>query len=282
MRCFIALLLCCLASIANAQTTVHFPSLDGPPATELDGYLFPASEPGRHPAVVFLHGCGGMFSRSGKINSRERDWAQRLNAAGITVLMVDSLKPRHHGQMCSPTSADADIYRARAFDAYGALRYLRTLDSVQPERIGVMGWSLGGGTVLNTIRTTSPARLATQPQDGFRAAVAFYPASCNVAAQGKTWSSPIPLLLLTGAKDVWTRLAPCEKLMGSVAAGTDLTMQVYPNAYHDFDWPHMKVHELPAYTTRAGVVPITGTDPEARADAQQRVLSFLTGHLLAP
>ena len=49
-----------------------------------------------------------MFGRSGKINARERDWAQRMNEAGITVLMVDSLGPRHHGRQCHSHRTDCD------------------------------------------------------------------------------------------------------------------------------------------------------------------------------
>ena len=41
-------------------------------ATVLDGYLYPSTGAGRHPAVVFLHGCSGMFNRSTGLISR---WA---------------------------------------------------------------------------------------------------------------------------------------------------------------------------------------------------------------
>lgn len=281
-RC-LAWLLCCAATAAQAQPqTVHFPSLDGPPATSLSAYLFPAPGEGRHPAMVFLHGCGGLYNRAGRIESREREWARRLNDAGITVLMVDSLGSRDHGEMCAPAHFVAAIYRARAYDAYAALRYLQALPEVRADRVGVMGWSQGGGTLLNTIRATSPARPASLPDGDFRAAVAFYPASCNTKRQGGSWASPVPLLALIGARDVWTPLAPCQALMNSLAEGTEASLQAYPNAYHDFDWPDMPVHEVPAFRTRDGVVPIEGTDPEARADAQQRVMAFLTARLLAP
>ncbi|KWO45876.1 dienelactone hydrolase [Burkholderia sp. MSMB1459WGS] len=274
-----AMLLGCASAIAGAQTVVHFPSTDGP-TTMLDGYLFPAPGAGRHPALVFLHGCGGMFAKSGKIYARDRDWAERFNAAGVTVLEVDSFTPRGHGEMCAPAHFVGDIYRARPFDAYGALRYLQTLDTVQPDRIGVLGWSQGGGTVLNAIRASSPARPASLPDGDFRAAVAFYPASCNTTAQGPAWQSPVPLLVLIGEGDVWTPYAACKTLFDSVAPGTDATFHAYPGAYHDFDWPNMPVHAIASFTTRAGVVPITGTEPAARADAQQRVANFVGAKLL--
>ncbi|MCA8221120.1 dienelactone hydrolase family protein [Burkholderia sp. BC1] len=270
----------CACAAASAQTRVHFPSTDGPPATMLDGYLFPAPGAGRHPALVFLHGCAGMFSRSGRVSARERDWAARFNAAGITVLEVDSFTPRHHGQMCSPASFDGAIYRARPFDAYGALRYLQSLETVMPDRIGVVGWSQGGGTVLSAIRASSAARPASLPDGDFRAAVAFYPARCSTKAQGAEWQSAVPLLVLIGEQDVWSPFAACKALFDEVAPGTDATFHAYPGAYHDFDWPDMPVHTVPAFTTRAGVVPIEGTDPAARADAQQRVLDYVGAHLL--
>jgi dienelactone hydrolase len=273
----IALLL--LIGACRAEEAVQFPSLAGPHAATLDGRLFRAVGEGRHPALVFLHGCGGLFGRHGAINARERDWAARMNVAGISVLMVDSFGPRHHGEMCAPAHFDATLYYARPFDAYAALRYLQAQDFVLADQVGVMGWSEGGGTVLNTIRTNSPARPDALPGGDFKAAVAFYPASCSTQRQGAAWSSPIPLLVLIGASDVWTPAEPCRALIEHHEASTRAEIHVYPGAYHDFDWPGMPVHEVPAFRTRAGVVPIEGSDPEAKADAVQRVTAFFAAHL---
>jgi len=283
MRRLLALIcLLVLASGARAGELVHFPSLDGPPPTSLDGYLFRAEGGGQHPAIVFLHGCGGLFNRAGSIVSRERDWAARFNGMGITVLMVDSFGPRHHGEMCAPAHFDTAIYRARPLDAYAALRFLQAQAFVRPDRIGLMGWSEGGGTALNTIRTGSYARPSVLPAGDFRAAIAFYPASCNTRMQGAAWSSPIALLVLVGESDVWTPADPCRALIEAPAPGTNATIHLYPGAYHDFDWPNVPVHALPAFRTKAGVVPIEGTDASARADALQRVPAFFAPYLQAP
>jgi dienelactone hydrolase len=64
-----------------------------------------------------------------------------------------------------------------------------------------------------------------------------------------------------------------------VARGAAITWQLYPEAWHDFDWPNLKRKELTAYTTRDGVVPITAEDPAARGDAIQRVQGFLAQHI---
>ncbi|HEY0297413.1 MAG TPA: dienelactone hydrolase family protein, partial [Bordetella sp.] len=240
---------------AGAQERVRFPSLDAQ-ATPLDGYLYAAPGQGRHPALVFMHGCGGLLTKSGKVVSRERQWAQRFNDLGVTVLMVDSMTPRQHGEMCAPAHFDASIYRARPFDAYGALHFLRSRDDIRADRVGLVGWSAGGGAVLNAIRASSPARRAAGQGESFRAAVAFYPASCSRKRQGGDWSSPVPLLVLLGGKDVWIPLDDCKDLLGHASPAAQLAWHVYDDAYHDFDWPGLRTHEAPAFRTRAGVVPI--------------------------
>lgn len=268
------------AQEVSAQEKVSFPSRDG---TTLDGYLFrakPANGPG--PAVIFAHGCGGLFGKTG-INARETDWAQRLTGLGYSVLMVDSFTPRGVKSMCAPANFRGEVYRARPQDLYGALAYLQAQPFADPGRIALMGWSLGGGAVLNTLRADSPARPAgLAPARDFQAAVAFYPASCRPERQPGGWSSRIPLLVLTGDKDVWTPLPPCEALLSQAAqAGRPVTLHIYPGAYHDFDWPGLAYRERPDFRTRDGVVPIVATDPAARTDALTRVPAFLGRYLRA-
>jgi dienelactone hydrolase len=278
----VAILWCAAAA---AQQHVTFASLDdngpGRQPTVLDGYLFrPAGDLPR-PAVVFLHGCGGLIGRSGMINLRERVWAALLNQRGYVVLMVDSFTSRHQGSMCAHLDFNSEIYRKRPRDAYGALVFLQAQPFVRPDRIGVIGWSQGGGVVLFSIREPSLGRPAQLPHGDFRAAVAFYPGSCDEKKQQVAWTSAIPLLVLLGAGDVWTPAAPCKQLIdGAVARGSPIETRIYPGAYHDFDWPDMRVHEAPRFRTATGVVPIQGTDPAARQDALVRVPAFLDRHLM--
>jgi hypothetical protein len=109
---------------------VHFPSLEdngaGQPPTTVDGYLFRPAGTGPFPAIVGLHGCSGMFVRgTSMISPIYREWAAELTRHGFVFLLVDSLRPRQHGQMCSVDGFDFGIYRRRPRDAYGALRYLQ-------------------------------------------------------------------------------------------------------------------------------------------------------------
>ena len=66
---------------------------------------------------------------------------------------------------------------------------------------------------------------------------------------------------------------------GATARGARIEMQIYPGAYHAFDAPNLPRLELWDYRTRAGVVPIIGTDEAARSDALQRVPAFLARFL---
>ena len=265
---------------AKAQERIQFRSLESS-ATVLDGYLYPIIGAGRHPAVVFLHGCSGMFDRStGLISRLERDWALVLNGDGYSVLMVDSFRPRSIDQTCAPATYNPAVVAARPKDAYGALYYLQNQSFVRGDRIALIGWSAGGGTVLRTIPQQSGGRPASLPQGDFRAAVALYPALCSDQREAASWTSNIPLLVLFGAADVWTPLAPCQNFIaGALARGSRIELHTYPGAYHAFDAPDRPLSRLPQYTTTAGVVPIVGTDLAARRDAFAEVQAFLRRYL---
>src|SRR5476649_784798 len=280
----LGLLTSCFCGVAAAQEAVHFPSLDGANGaapTRLDGYLFRPTRagPGPAPAVVFLHGCGGLISGiSHNIMSREVDWAKHLNALGFTVLMVDSFTSRGSGEMCSTSGFKMWLYMKRPADAYGALAFLQTQPYVARDKVGLIGWSNGGGAVLFTVAKRPNKPAFTGPD--FRAAIAFYPGSCDSQRVGSDWTSAVPLLILQGEKDVWTPAKPCQALaQQAIALGGPVEFHAYPGAYHDFDWPNLKRKELTSYATSKGVVPITGEDPAAHADAIQRVQAFLTRHL---
>jgi dienelactone hydrolase len=278
---FVMLML--LTAGAAAQDRVEFPSLDGAAdraPTQLTGYLFKPAVSGPMPAAVFLHGCGGLISMAThRIVSREIDWAARLNAQGIAVLMVDSLTPRGSGEICSRTGFKEWLYLRRPADAYGGLAWLQQQPWVARDRVAMIGWSNGGGAVLFALGRKIGRPAAFKGPD-FRAAIAFYPGSCSEQRMGTDWRPKIPLLVLVGEKDVWTPAAPCRELAErAVSRGAPVTYHSYPDAYHDFDWAGLKRKELPAYATRAGIVPILAEDPASHADAIQRVQGFLARHI---
>jgi len=175
---------------------------------------------GPFPAIVLLHGCGGMRS------SYPHRWDQRLAEWGYVSLQVDSLTSRGISSICTGGMISMEMLPYRVEDAYLARNYLATLDSVDPDRIGVMGWSHGGTTTIKAVNNSGEPTRAKP----FTAAVAFYPA-CY-----KSIDPISPLLILSGAKDRWTPADFCSR-HAPVGEPTDtFQIKVYSEAHHCFDW----------------------------------------------
>jgi dienelactone hydrolase len=289
----IAFALAALASAAAAQQatpapqdktaleTVHFDSLDG--TTNLTAYLGRQEGEAPRPALVLMHGCSGLLNAKGSILPIFRAWARALAVQGYVALVVDSASSRGFGQTCSAVPGRITMWRDRPKDAYAALQYLQAQPFVQAGRVGLMGWSQGGGVVLLSINDKSNGRPPGLKQD-FKAAVAFYPGACSERLQSRpwtqvapqSWTTRVPLLVLSGAADNWTPLPPCEAFLAAAKArGNPVELKVYPLAVHAFDAPNLPRTELPAYRSGNGAIPVIGTDAEARADAFPRVLEFL-------
>ena len=268
-------LLLMAARPALAWENVFFPSLDGRltggKPTELHGLLMKPDGIGPFPAIVALHGCNGLF-KEGALVAREAAWAQLLTSHGYVVLFPDSFGPR---DVTSDCEGRVRAWAERSYDAYGALRYLQAQPFVIGERIGVMGWSHGGGTVIFAIAPDSIARPPDLPKGDFRAAVAFYPAWCSRLSTD--WKPDIPFLLEIGAQDDSIQPAPCiERTEAAQAEGAPVQVKVYDGAVHDFDWPGDTLH---IFTSPSGKVAHYGVDENARADALVRVLAFFDSRL---
>jgi dienelactone hydrolase len=268
-------LLLMAARPALAWENVFFPSLDGRltggKPTELHGLLMKPDGIGPFPAIVALHGCNGLF-KEGALVAREAAWAQLLTSHGYVVLFPDSFGPR---DVTSDCEGRVRAWAERSYDAYGALRYLQAQPFVIGERIGVMGWSHGGGTVIFAIAPDSIARPPDLPKGDFRAAVAFYPAWCSRLSTD--WKPDIPFLLEIGAQDDSIQPAPCiERTEAAQAEGAPVQVKVYDGAVHDFDWPGDTLHII---TSPSGKVAHYGVGENARADALVRVLAFFDSRL---
>ena len=75
IQCLAAIWLVSFSQPALASELVSFSSLDGSltggPPTELRGLLVKPEGSGPFPAVVALHGCGGLFDKQGNLKPRE-------------------------------------------------------------------------------------------------------------------------------------------------------------------------------------------------------------------
>lgn len=96
----------------------------------------PKEVKGPVPAVLFCHGFGGSKIGSFRLFVRQ---AERLAKAGIASLRVD-----FRGSGDSEGRFDEVTLGREVSDALKALEYLRGLDAIDPERIGLLGRSFGG------------------------------------------------------------------------------------------------------------------------------------------
>jgi dienelactone hydrolase len=225
------------------------------------------------PAVIALHGCGGLNTTSAGVGSRYRDWADRLTKAGYVVVFPDSYGSRGLGPQCRVRERPIRTDRERVADANAARNWLRSQPYVNRDRISLLGWSNGGISVLWTIRRQAA------PADGnsdFRSAVALYPGCPRL--DRTAWSARVPTLILVGAADDWTSARDCERMVaGARGRSARIAIIVYPGAYHDFDHPTrpVQVRTGYAYSVDGSGRVHTGANPAARADAHKRVLNWL-------
>src|SRR3981081_3499608 len=175
-RLLLALALCAVATGAGGPQTLTFTSLVG--TTNLTAHLSRPEGDAPRPALVLMHGCSDLLDAKGRILPIYRAWMRALLVQGYVVLPVDSARSRGFGQTCSASPDRITMYRDRPKDAYAALQYLQAQPFVQPDRVGLMGWSQGGGVVLLSINDNSIGRPAALKQD-FKAAVSFYPGACS-------------------------------------------------------------------------------------------------------
>ena len=138
------------------------------------------------------------------------------------------------------------------------------MDSV---RIVVMGYSIGGIAALLAV---DKGGIERRDAVKFRAVVAYYP-PCEFGRGVLT----APALILIGERDDWTPASRCRKLAAhendigiarSPDTGTPITLVVYPDAAHAFDYrlpPHRYLGHFIHY------------DEFAAQDAETQVRAFL-------
>lgn len=190
----------------------------------LVGYIARPPGPGPFPAVVILHGSGGFHSDM-------LSWADRLRRWGYVALAIDSFGPR------AIESARNVSQGEQVADAFQALEFLRKQSFARADDIGVLGFSMGGISVLAALeRGPLAGKISSH---GFRAGVAFYP-DCA----GTSGIMTAPTLVLVGSLDDWTPSSACEAMVAgrdeigvSRTPGNRSTVElvIYPGVHHGFD-----------------------------------------------
>ena len=228
------------------STRVSFATLrsndqDGP--SSVAGTLnTPQRQANRLPAVVILHSSGGADARGAA-------YAAALNKAGIATLEIEMFA-RGQTVQTHPT------VQQNMPHVFGALEYLSSRPEIDPERIGVMGFSWGGmlSIVAATDRFTTEF---TQGKRRFKAHLALYPV-CWIhlsVLEGTAMASPhkfmklerdtyskftgAPVLILAAEKDDYDDPDSCARFVAEAnkSEGGAFVQVTYAGIYHGWDAP---------------------------------------------
>lgn len=260
----------------TARENVRFRNATPGAPVAIEATLIRPAGPGPFPAVVQLHGCGGIDAQSFR-------WARWLADRGYVALMVDSFGPRRNKGDCRSGPDDPPI-TARFDDAFGALRYLQSQTYVRADRVAAIGWSQGGVYAMAVINGPSLERARRRgvslPATGFAAGIGVYPGGCFSLVKEQVVR---PLLVLIGEADDWTPAAKCREMVEAMRSrGADATIVAYPGAYHYFDVEGQRLEVLAQVENEnrpGGFGATVSYQAEAAADARRRIEAFLVRHL---
>jgi carboxymethylenebutenolidase len=234
--------LCAAALVVRAAApkteTVEFPN----GKETVTGFLATPEKPGRYPAVIVVHEWWGL-------NDWVKEQTEKIADQGMVALAVDL----YRGKVAADASEAHELSRAlsqdRALsDLNAAFAYLGTRKDVDRDRVGTVGWCMGGGFAI---------QLAIH-QPKLRACVINYgalPTDPNDLSQISA-----AVLGNFGADDRGITPADVhafEKTMRTAGKFADL--KIYDGAGHAFE----------NSTNTAGY------RPEAAADAWTRTITFL-------
>jgi dienelactone hydrolase len=194
--------------------------------------------------------------------------AEQLRSWGYVALAIDSLGPRGLSNVCDIGVNIPAAQNDQSFDAYSGLNFLAAQNFVDPDRIGVLGYSMGGASAMLAVER---GRIEQSFPRKFRAVVAYYPGFCGRSSGIMT----APTLILIGALDDWAPAQGCQEVVKRARhAGVTMDIVVYPNAYHAFD-----IAELQPGRRYMGHW--LEYDDSATKDALTQTRRFLDEHLVA-
>jgi dienelactone hydrolase len=233
------------------------------------------------PAVVILHGTAG-------VDFRGNFYAEALTDTGFATLEIDMWEARGVTDISGRPPLPAYTYP----DAFAALAFLSAYPGIDPQRIGVLGFSWGGVMSVATA-TENVVGMFGGGVLRFKAHVAHYPIcyaynnpyipNSQFGSHAGNALTGAPIMIQIGDQDDYDMSAePCQALQASLIASERALMRVvtYEGATHAWD---------------ALLVPAVWADPsshlglggpvrhepnvDAAYDARGRVVAFFRHHL---
>jgi carboxymethylenebutenolidase len=212
----------------------------------VNAMLYTPAGKGRFPALIVIHEWWGL-------NDWVKEQASKLADQGYVALAIDL----YRGKVADTPDLAHELMRGvpedRALrDLKAAYDFLAAQPNVKKNRIGSIGWCMGGGYSLDA--AIAEPRLA--------AAVINY--GHLVTDPGEMKKIQAPILGLFGGQDRGIAPADVKKFQRAMEQlGNKIEVQIYPDAGHAFENPNNK----------------QGYRADDAADAWQRTVAFLASNL---
>ena len=184
---------------------------------------FLPAKPGKYPALLLLHGSDGLADKRGE---GYRAAARAITARGYAVLLV------HYFDRTGTTYADRDTINKHFFAWIGtvhdAVAFAAKMPNVDPARLGLVGYSLGGYLSL------SAAALALREEHRVAVVVEYFGGLPGLLRPWIAHRVPATLIL-HGDKDTLVPVSEAHALAKALKeAMVPFEMKIYPNQGHGF------------------------------------------------
>jgi carboxymethylenebutenolidase len=190
---------------------------------DVKGMLYEPQGKGPFPAIVVIHEWWGL-------NDWVKEQASKLADQGYVTLALDL----YRGHVATTGDEAHELMRGlpddrSTRDLLAAANYLRSQKNVMADKVGSVGWCMGGGYSLNL--AINDPKLA--------AAVINYG---HLATEPETLKKiNAPILGLFGGKDRGIPVDDVQKFAAELKKqGKTVDITVYPNAGHAFENPNNK------------------------------------------
>jgi len=238
----VAALSLAMSAFAADSKSVSYKSGD----ETVQGVLYTPQGKGPFPAIIVIHEWWGL-------NDWVKEQASKFADEGYVALAVDL----YRGKVATTPDEAHEIMRGvpedRAKrDLHAAFEFLASQPSVKKDRIGSIGWCMGGGYSLD-VALQEPALAATVINYG------------HLATDGDALKKiNAPILGLFGGQDRGIPVADVRKFEESLRQmGKKIDIKIYDDAGHAFESPNNKA----------------GYREADAADARKRTLEFLASSL---
>jgi carboxymethylenebutenolidase len=215
----LAVLLATASAFAADGKTVSYKSGD----EAVQGVLYTPAGKGPFPALIVIHEWWGL-------NDWVKDQASKLSDQGYVALAVDLYRGKvaTNAEMAHEIMRGVPEDRAKR-DLHAAFEYLSAQPNVKKDRIGAIGWCMGGGYSLD-VALQEPTLAADVINYGHLATDPEALKKINA-----------PILGLFGAQDRGITPDDVHKFGGALdKMGKKIDIKIYDDAGHAFENPNNK------------------------------------------